>query len=245
MKYHESGFTIIETVLVLAVSGLVIAMVLVGIGNSLSHQRYTDAVSQSVDFFRGHYAVGGSTVNNRPDTQHCSTSGLSDTNPADADALGASSCLLLGKLLRSTNGIDISVTQVIALNDPSASSGPTPLPDSQALLTANLQEGDVIDNYHMEWSSKLLVPGTSNPAQFTIMIVRSPVSGTVHTFSANTGTARISELLSAGDAAQVEKRMCVDHTGFFGLGAQPMGIAIARGAVNTTGVQVIPAGECV
>ena len=49
------GFTIIETMLVLAITGLVVAVVLVNIGTALRNEQYHTAVDQVHDYFQGQY----------------------------------------------------------------------------------------------------------------------------------------------------------------------------------------------
>jgi prepilin-type N-terminal cleavage/methylation domain-containing protein len=61
MNTRRQGFTIIETVLVLAITGLLLAVILATIGNSLNQQRYTDSVNQTLDHFRGLYTDTSST----------------------------------------------------------------------------------------------------------------------------------------------------------------------------------------
>ena len=247
MKRQESGFTIIETVLVLAIAGLVISMILVGITNSLNQQRYLDAVNQAVDFFRGSYAVGSSSINDRPDTQLCVATGISETgNPATGNGRGASDCILVGKILRSSDGSHITVNQVVALHDPSNDDDVDALSDTAILQAANLIQNDTgkEESYDMESGTILRDPGASEAAQFTIMVVHVPLSGVVRTYSSNSATTSIADLLASADSIQ-DTRLCIDESGFFGIGSQPMGIAIEKDASNTTGVQIIPAGSCV
>ena len=238
MKQRESGFTIIETSLVLAITGLVVALTLIGIGNALNQQRYTDAVNQAVDFFRGQYTQASSTVNNRPITDNCGLSGI--TTGPDVTR-GATECILLGKILHTNSG-KITVHQVVGLSDPSATTGASTMTDTQILSASQLIEGNLVDTYEPEWATSLLAPGSSNPAIFSIMIVRTPISGTVHTYSSSSATTTPSGLLSV--SPQTDTMMCVDQAGFFSAMIAPMGITIAKEAVNTTGVQVVPAGDC-
>ncbi len=239
MKQRENGFTIIETSLVLAITGLIVAVVLMGIGNALNQQRYTDAVNQAVDFIRGQYAVGTNTQNNRPISEKCNTAGI-DPTPATPDPLGASDCLLVGTIMRTTDGKKVDVYQVIALTEPAESMATSS--DADLLAAASLTEGNKLQTYEVDWGSRFLVPDTSDAAAFTILVVRTPLSGSMRTYSSDSGTTTIADLLHT---PQVDRKLCIDQLGFFAAGAQPMGILISRDAANTTGVQLLPAGECV
>lgn len=243
MTQRESGFTIIETTLVLAITGLIVAVILAGIGNSLNHQRYTDAVNQAVDFIRGQYTVGANTQNDRSNTERCTTAGIQDTGAATTGTpLGTSDCLLVGTIMRTngTDGKSVSVYQVVALADPGDSmSGST---DTELLAASQLTQGNRLQTYQPEWDTRFLNPDPAEPAQFTILVVRTPVSGTMRTYSSDSGSTSIADLLNS---PQEDRKLCIDQTGFFGMGIQPMGILIVRGTANTTGVQVLPSGECV
>lgn len=241
MAQRENGFTIIETTLVLAITGLIVAVILVGIGNSLNHQRYMDATNQAVDFFRGQYTGTSNALNDRPDNETCGSSGIATV--AEKQTIGASECLLLGKIARSSDGKTITTYQVIATHDLAADPATTQLSDTDLLVAANLQQGSKeIDTYSPEWDTQLLRPGTTDGARFTMMVVRTPVTGTIRTYVADSDTATIASLLAT---PQTDLRVCIDQNGFFGIGAQPMGIVVAKDATNTTGVQVISAGDCV
>ncbi len=243
MAQRENGFTIIETTLVLAITGLVIAVILAGIGNSLSHQRYTDAVSQALDFFRGQYSSTSNTLNDRPKDEVCTSSGIAAS--PNATTIGASDCLLLGRIVRSSNGQDVTVNQVIALHDPTDDTGAGTMTDSDLLLASQLRQGNEISTYQPEWGTRLLRPNTTDGAKFSILVVRTPVTGTVRTYTSTSDTVSITDLLNPSISPQDDLKICIDQTGFFGIGVAPMGILFEKYAANTTGVQLISAGDCV
>ena len=238
--YRSSGFTIVETSLVLAVTGLLVAMILTGIGSSLNHERYTDAVNQSLDFFRGQYAETANVSNDRPADESCDASGISAL--AGGMPRGASNCLLVGSIIRSSDGQTVTVNQVIARYDPSNDINITSKTDAQILAASSLQQGNQTSTYTVEWGSTLLAPGTKDPAKFSIMVVRVPVSGTVETYASTSDTIQLSSLITT---PQSDVKFCLDQQGFLGVGSQPMGILIQNGAANTSGVQPIAAGSCV
>lgn len=239
MKQRESGFTIIETTLVLAIAGLVISLTLLGIGNALNRQRYSDAVSQSVDFFRGQYVQASSTVNNRPLTENCTSAGITTSGPSVKR--GASECMLLGKVMRSTGDGKVTVHQVLALSDPSGLTGVSGMTDSAVLALSNLEQGNLLETYEPDWGTRLLAPGSDSLASFTIMIVRAPVSGTVHTYNSSSAVTDVADLL----ASQSDTTLCIDQGGFFSIAVAPMGIKIVKDAGNPTGVRILSAGDCV
>ena len=243
MKQRESGFTIIETTLVLAITGLIVAVILVGIGNALNQQRYIDAVNQAVDFVRGQYTVGANTMNNRPANESCGSGGIrDDITPMPR---GASDCLLVGTIMRTqgSDGKTVNVYQVVALADPDESMMGDD--DTTILAAANLSQGGLVQTYKADWDTRFLSPDSADPAQFNILVVRTPISGTMRTYSSDSATTSIANLINPAVTPQIDRKLCIDQTGFFGIGVQPMGILISRDTANTTGVQILPSGECV
>lgn len=237
--YRNNGFTILETTLVMAITGLLVVLVLGGIGSSLSHQKYTDAVNQAVAFFRGQYSQTANISNERPETQSCNASGVYSTG--SGTTRGASDCLLLGHIVRSSDGKNMSIYQVIARHDPSDDTGINNKTDTQILAASSMIQGSQIGTYQAEWGTSLLTPNTSNVAKFTLLVVRVPVSGTVVTYTSNSATTSVGALLGV---AQADKKLCVDQAGFFSLGINPMGVLIKEGASNTSGVQPVGSGDC-
>ena len=238
--FRSNGFTIIETSLVLAITGLLVAMILLGIGSSLSHQRYTDAVNQSIAFFRSQYSQTTNVLNDREKTDALAASSCGAT-ASEGQTPGSSDCLLLGNVLRSSDGKTVTTYQVIGRHDPSSDNGVAAKTDAQILTSALLQQGNQTGTYSLEWGSTLLNATTSDPAKFSMMVLRVPVSGTVVTYTSSSDTTSVSSLLGL---AQADMKLCVDQAGFFSIGIPPMGVLVKQSASNTSGVQPISSGDC-
>ncbi|MBR3336275.1 MAG: type II secretion system protein, partial [Bacillus sp. (in: Bacteria)] len=56
MQRIRRGFTLIEVSIFLAITGLLFAMVVIGVQNSISQQRFNDVVQNYVEFLRSIYA---------------------------------------------------------------------------------------------------------------------------------------------------------------------------------------------
>ena len=245
MNTRRQGFTIIETVLVLAITGLLLAVILATIGNSLNQQRYTDSVNQTLDHFRGLYTDTSSTQNDRTAAQACSASGLSTVSDGGegSTSRGASDCLLVGNVMRSADGVTLRSYQVVALHDPTDDTGIAKKSDVQILTSAQLRQGQQTETYEVEWGGTLLRPGTSPsvPAPFSILVVRTPVTGVVRTFTSDSDQTPVTSLINQASA---ERRLCIDQTATYGFSIRPMGVSIAKDATNSSGVQVITSGDC-
>jgi|GEM_PF-2913891 prepilin-type N-terminal cleavage/methylation domain len=101
-KSVRRGFTILEVVLVIAVTGLLLVGMLIGTGSSIARQRYNDSVTGFRDFLQNQYSLVAS-VQNEESAKHCKviSTGPTPTIQWDATATerGRSDCLIYGKLL--------------------------------------------------------------------------------------------------------------------------------------------------
>lgn len=99
MKRWQAGFTIIEVVLFLAITGLLIVGLLAGVNSALQQQQYRDTVQSFANFLRDQYARVISVENDRENQTHCPVAG-SDTRVTDR---GQSNCVIVGRYVVSTN----------------------------------------------------------------------------------------------------------------------------------------------
>lgn len=212
-----AGFTIIETMLFLAISCLLFVAILANTGNSVNVQRYHDSV-YSLSSFLQKQLSDITNVNNDMIKNDCSTS----VNVPR----GQSDCVILGSYITSSdNGQSIIVKKVIGTD----SSNYTVATDDigifkqfniQVLQSSVNNDNVVADNYDLEWGVVLKnsKDNGSGVARFSILILRSPSSGVIRTFIDNTSEnkddAKLRLMLDDMYAAQ-PARICVDSNGLF------------------------------
>ena len=86
-KSIRVGFTIIEVMLFLALTGLLLSGVIVGLGNNLSRQRYNDAVEDVADILQDQYSfVSDIRINTRTKAQDSSCYALVASDITGGDA---------------------------------------------------------------------------------------------------------------------------------------------------------------
>ncbi|MBR2753798.1 prepilin-type N-terminal cleavage/methylation domain-containing protein [Candidatus Saccharibacteria bacterium] len=163
MQRIRRGFTLIEVSIFLAITGLLFAMVVIGVQNSISQQRFNDVVQNYVEFLRSIYA-GVTNVQ---------SSGTGNTERA-----------IYGKMVtfgESGSQGKMMVYDVTGDANGDLSSGN--LADSLAGLNAKIEPSG--ETYTLRWGAKLENVGSNDEYKGALMIIRHPRSGIVYTVSKN------------------------------------------------------------
>ena len=119
------GFTIIEVVLVLAVSGLLLVGMIAGTGSAVARHRYNDSVSSFRDFLQQQYSYVA-RVQNESGSRECPiTSDDVDDPMAGDQERGRTNCLIYGRLLEfgKTDPYTVDITTVVGIAPPLTGDG--------------------------------------------------------------------------------------------------------------------------
>ncbi len=243
----QVGFTIIETMLFLGITGLIMSFMLVGIGTQLNQRRYQDASTSLMTYVENQYNLVSNVNSSRTSSEVCIDNQITTTEiPQDNDAgRGTSDCSIVGRLLRSTDGgRAISSTPVIATVD--AATLPLTVGDSdvKVLHDASLALGLEPEQYATKWGTSLVQPSPDNDkeATFSILLVRMPTSGAIRTYVSSSETISLSDLVDGTNAADF--RLCLSPGGLLGFDNRPTGILMEAGASGPGQVDFISQGGC-
>jgi prepilin-type N-terminal cleavage/methylation domain-containing protein len=185
--HRQKGFTIIETMLVLAITGMLVAGVFVGIGTSINVQRYRDSVQTLKNLLQTQYSEVTNVRNDRNNAWSCGA--LADTSDTGTVNRGQSDCVLLGRLV-TINRSDITTYSVVGrkLNS-AATSGDIASLRQNYVLNVSLVE--VVEG-SLEWGAEIAWPvsgygarSSTSPREIAILYIRSPDSGQVYTFTSD------------------------------------------------------------
>ena len=197
MSRIRKGFTLIEISIFLAVTGLLFAMVTIGVQNSIYQQRYNDTVQSFADFLRNIYS-GVENVQSLGDGRH-------DVAIYGKMVSFGQTMDLEGNAVES--GQPIFVYDVIAdATDASEISSGNTLGQLKA-LNANvvIKNEDkfelvgVIQEYTPKWSARIQKTSDYKNYVGTILVVRNPSSGAIKTFVLDGETINVNELLSGSE----------------------------------------------
>lgn len=230
------GFTIIEVILFLAITGLMLAGVFAGISGSVNRQRYQDASTSLMDFFQGQYNLVDNVHSNRSDTVSCGTGGVNLGSPQPR---GTSDCSIIGRYVTTSDGKVLVSRPVYAAADVTSLSE---IDDNLTNLNLSLAPDTLNDDdeqYTVAWSSYVYTDGNDSNRDFTMLLVRLPSSGLTRTYFTSSANATIANTIA--DTSTDSLAVCVATDGL--VNHPPTGAKILRLAPNNNGVQPILASE--
>lgn len=208
---QKRGFTIIEVMLFLAITGLLIGGILGGTTQSLNAQRYRSGVEALRNTIREQYETSLSLRNLTADNGMGDTNGVDPCDVIDSSsgtpmstnhARGTSNCLYVGRLIllqanTSQKISQLTVYPVVAkvvvqgvsgiFRDasgallPAAPAGGNT--DQNSLhIAAFTDNKNIIISKPVDWGLVAVTPGTDQVMNIGILVFRSPLSGTVTTY---------------------------------------------------------------
>lgn len=239
---YSSGFTVIEVMLFLAVSGLMILGMFVGISGSINRQRYDDAVFSFQDYMQGQFNLVDNVRNNRDLNYTCEPGLIAEDSTPDEARGTSEDCTIVGRLVTTTNGRDFISEPVFSTSGTIDTSGDDAvLLDSMQLTLGPSDATNDHDDYTLAWSTKVYTdsanPGTSNSAQ--LLIVRMPTSSIVRTYLRTNTTQPLDEFWGASSDDEIA--LCVAPDGL--VQSNPIGVRLMKNATNANSVQRIAAGD--
>ena len=230
MRKSKKGFTLVEVMLFLGVTGLLFLGVTAGVRSSIYWQRYNDATQSFAEFLRGIYSQVMNVQNNGG---------------------GASDYAIYGKLVvfgSSDDKVEVYTLVGDADGDEdgfSTTEGTITLLDKlHASIYKTNDVGAVelrgsMDIYSPKWGS-LIEDEYGNPMKGMLLVARHPGSGLVHTFYAAGQFAKNKTLSGLGfkddDTTMREVDFCVNVSG---QGAKRSDVRIVKDARSASGVEVI------
>lgn len=238
MDRKNIGFTIIELMLVFAISGSLVVAILVGSSAAINQQRYRDSVSSLKSFIQSQYDQVSNTLNDRSGSEGCTATGAITTAPTQAQPRGTSDCLIIGRLVTiAANGINLSAVDVVAYPTAIAPAGTTDIAELQTYYKLGTSTTSA-DSDVVAWGAKVIKPNTPSTAQpLAMLIVRSPQSGSILTFTALSGVPAAGPGALVTAANNTAKRdLCVNPSGL--SMTKRMEVQIPSKATNQGDIQI-------
>jgi len=204
----RSGFTIIEVMLFLAITGALTVAILVGSGAAISRQRYRDSVNTFKGLIQEQYGQIANVVNSEVENGVCGESEGSlsiDTinEGGTGRPRGTSECLMIGRFLLIQS--DKATAYNLIGKPPADDEGSS---DSEILGAYSFATHSP-EVYEMSWGAGVVEPKTKGGSTTSVLIVRSPRSGSILTYiQEGDHLSSIREMID--DENMKQKDFCVD-----------------------------------
>lgn len=249
---NQGGFTLIETMLFLGITAAMAMSIFIGSSTTISAQRYRDSVISLQTFLQQQYSEVSNVVNDRSTDWTCDiTNGVTNTGTTYR---GQSDCVILGRIITidASNKKELKVNGIVGIIPTSDLSS---IGDDKVFLK-NISPGvfgygTYISNtspqtYNLSWETSLMDHTGNDFGGFTIMILRSPLTGIIRTFinvseSLETNSRIQDRLLDLTLSQSASLKLCVYPDGL--ISGTPMGVNIVAGATSASGVQFISDGS--
>ena len=194
--HKQGGFTIIEVVLFLAITGGLFAALMIGVNTNITQQRYLDSVRSYKALIQSQYAAVLDTRNENTQKGNCNDSTGTLSEGDDRINWGASHCVILGRAIvirGSTNGGDRKTVETSSVIAPDKGD------DREA---QNADDKKIFTDFYkpyraefdqetvtLDWDSELTDtnPDKKTESTIIILILRSPVTGLIQTFAVPSG----------------------------------------------------------
>jgi len=228
---NNPGFTVIEIILFLGISGLLVFGILAGTGTSINIQRYRDSVSSFQSVLQKQFSEVTNTINNRDSSLTCG--GATSATPR-----GQSDCVILGRLVTSSDGTTLTIRSVIG-NIPLT----TETDDIKLLQAYNMRFSPIQpETYTIEWGASAVKPGNNNIMAFSVLIVSLPSNGVIRTFIDDTQAINnndIANIISGNPPVALSRsaKICINSNGLY-TGTR-MAIMINKYASNSSSIETL------
>lgn len=241
----HQGFTIIETMLFLAITGLLVVGLLVGAGSSINVQRYNDSVTSLKTTLQDQYSQVINVNSAMPPSQlTCDTNGVVVNQVGlPAGPRGQGDCVVMGQFITIVD-TTITTNSVVGYNNLTSSAYINDIDELKDYKLSILPTNTSVNE--IEWGSRIAWPkgGTSaksptTPRSIAILILRSPKSGLSYTFTSDTiSSSKLSDMIVAGNTipGQMQRRICIDPNGLLVNGG--LAVFIGGYASGPTAVEI-------
>jgi Tfp pilus assembly protein FimT len=230
---YSAGFTILELMLFLAVTGLLMMGILGGSSIVIGQERYRDSVNSLKSLLQEQYSEVKDVVNSRTGAEACDSTGISTTTPMPR---GTSDCLTLGRLIEvNDTGTEVKVSNVVGYRntvDPVAATDLDELKNNYILKASPIdQETKAVD-----WEARIVKPATADPQPITFMLIMSPLSGSIMAFEKEGEESDLHDLIVMGSGYPVVN-LCIEGSAGTFAGNQ-MAVRINRFATSPSSIEI-------
>jgi type II secretory pathway pseudopilin PulG len=201
------GFTVIELMLFLGITGAMFAALMIGVNGNITQQRYRESVQGLSGLLQDQFSEVANPRNERGNNWACND-GVVKEQPINGDPRGRSKCVLLGRAIQVANGGATIQTYMVVGVEPSGLDTPSDIETLVAYKPQRTADLDMVAT-DLDWSSRLTTP-QHQPSSASYLILRSPSSGLIRVFtSPNSLPNDLATIITPANATSIITN-CVD-----------------------------------
>jgi len=204
----DTGFTIIETMLFLSITGLLAVGILVGSSIAINQQRYRDSVNSLKSYIQQQYSEIGNVTNNRDQAWTCNTAANITQSPAAGEPRGTSDCVVLGRLITvDATGTKLTASNVVGYKPDSVADATSDIAElgSYKLGISPIEQ----DSEVVSWGAQVVKQKSTTPQPLSVLIIHSPLSGSTLTFTADGVQTDPNAMITLANVSSVHN-LCVN-----------------------------------
>lgn len=215
---YKEGFTIIETMLVLSITAVMVVALLVGVSANINSQRYRDSVNGLKSLIQEQFSGTVNVQNEIKPTQISCDSNANVQTSGQTRPRGQSDCVLMGRYIEIVQN-QVTTSSVVGIYDSSTSSSVNDVALLQSTDMSILASSS--ETSSLEWGTAIAWPSSGpgakspkTPRSMYVLILRSPVSGSVYVFNSDTKIP-LTNMIVDSDATpgRAEQIICIDSGG--------------------------------
>ena len=222
---QQRGFTIVEVVLFLAVSGFLAVALLTGAGAAVQRQQYRDAVQSFANYLRGQYSHVVNVENDRPQGK-CPING---SDGGSATNRGQSNCVIIGRYIETVSSGATTTGEIYRAR-------PVYAYQTGARWQYSLGEGS---DSTVNWSARTRL--ASGDSTLSMLMYRDPETGGIKlkVFSERFTETTLAEAFARRVNTSTE--VCIYDTNW--MSGERMSVFVSPYAGSTDAITVANAGE--
>lgn len=206
---QAKGFTIIEVMLFLAITGVITVLFLMGWTKSVHTQSYKDGVNSVLADVQLQFDEAYNPINERKGNLTCIGDDVNTAESSNTN-IGSTDCVVMGRYIVFDKD-KIIKRRVIGFDATSTNTSDTNvIKDYKPQYVADTAEAPV--EYTLPWGMEMYKPGADRaPLTRALVIIRSPMNGAVTSYTWEMPTGEQKSVLDIINSGSQEKfTICLD-----------------------------------
>lgn len=226
------GFTIIELILFLGITGLLFAGLMVGVNTNIATQRYKESAVGYKAVFEKQYSLVEHPQNSRNGNWNCDMAAVITQSPAGGIPRGTSRCVLLGRYIELKNGgTQVEVGDAVGVDPGLRSDGV--MSDLDEIKAYQPRKSPIdVETIAVGWGSQLKTDDNKESTA-SYLILRSPLSGSIRTFGSKEPLSeQLTSAVTQESSLSVIKN-CIIPSGYVSVPVYSVTVSAVAGGVNS------------